>query len=67
MTEYDDGPFADWELVKSGNIADAIDHLADQLRPPDRAVPKMSTCVSVEVALRDIAERIRGSETAPGS
>jgi hypothetical protein len=57
MTQYDDGPFTDWALVQSGDIADAIDHLADQLRPMDRAVPKMSTFVAVEVALRDIAAR----------
>lgn len=56
------GPFTDWELVQSGPIADAIDHLADLLRPLDRAVPKMSTCVHVEVALRDIAERVRKSD-----
>jgi hypothetical protein len=66
-TAYDDGPFTDWELVHSGDIADAIDHLADQLVPSDRAVPKMTTCVAVEVALRDLAERVRRNEAAPGS
>lgn len=65
MTAYDDGPLTDWRLVQSGDLADAIDHLANQLMPPDRAVPKMSTCVVVEVGLRDIAARIRDLEAEP--
>ncbi len=48
-----------WALVERGDIPDALDHLADLLMPPDRVVPKMSTCVHVNVALRDLAKQIR--------
>jgi len=56
----------DWALIREGDIPDAIDHLADQLLPPDRPAPKPTTCVRIEVGLRDLASRLRTERSADG-
>ena len=61
-----DGPHTNWALVRGGDIPDALDHLGDLLRPMDRPTPKMTTCVHVEVALRDLANRIRRERESSG-